>query len=276
MHRKKQIYIYKPFLVARCDKGKGSKRFKHFQKKKRPQTTSAVTLLAGIIREIIVLSFRSLLLVTMKASASKLCFSARGSSGLKLRACSIRRHMLSVSMASGRNEHQNHTLPMAVALSENRKGSSACPCGGGSEGARRLGPSPPEPCGGGGVGGGTAEAAESMPGQCRLAGGEGYPLRWTDDAGAVSEPPLDCNMQWTEIKNTKSKSISPIKINNRVFFCQKLTDDEERGGELADGMLAFRFPLGSMVSVDSGGACTGSEEKAEKLLMKMKRGLGIN
>jgi len=60
------------------------------------------------------------------------------------------------------------------------------------------------------------------------------------------------------------------------FFCQKLTDDEERGGELADGMLAFRFPLGSMASVDGGGACTGSEEKAEKLPMKMKRGLGIN
>ena len=50
-------------------------------------------------------------------------------------------------------------------------------------------------------------------------------------------------MQWTEIKNTKSKSISPIKINSRVFFCQKLiTDDEELGGELADGMLAFCFP----------------------------------
>ena len=60
------------------------------------------------------------------------------------------------------------------------------------------------------------------------------------------------------------------------FFCQKLTDDEEREGELADGMLAFYFPLGSMASVDGGGACTGSEEKAEKLPMKMKRGLGIN
>ena len=61
------------------------------------------------------------------------------------------------------------------------------------------------------------------------------------------------------------------------FFCQKLiTDDEERGGELADGMLAFRFPLGSMASVDGGGACTGSEEKAEKVPMKMKCGLGIN
>ena len=96
------------------------------------------------------------------------------------------------------------------------------------------------------------------------------------DAGGVSEPPLDCNMQWTEIKNTKSKSISPIKINSSVFFCQKLTDDKERGGELANGMLAFRFPLGSMVSVDCGGACTGSEEKAEKLPMKMKHSLGIN
>ena len=38
-------------------------------------------------------------------------------------------------------------------------------------------------------------------------------------------------------------------------------------------MLAFRFPLGSMVSVDCGGACTGSEEMAEKLPMKMKHGL---
>ena len=95
-----------------------------------------------------------------------------------------------------------------------------------------------------------------------------------DDAGGASEPPLDCNMQQTEIKNTKSKSISPININNRVFFCQKLTDDEERGGELADGMLAFCFPLGSMASVDGGGAGTGSEEKAEKLPMKMNRGLG--
>ena len=46
--------------------------------------------------------------------------------------------------------------------------------------------------------------------------------------------------------------------------------------ELADGMLAFHFPLVSMASVDGGGACTGSEEKAEKLLMKMKHGLGIN
>ena len=81
----------------------------------------------------------------------------------------------------------------------------------------------------------------------------------------MSEPPIVCNMQWTEIKNTKSKSISPIKINS-----------EERGGELPDGMLAFPFPLGSMASVDGGGACTGSEEKAEKLPMKMKRGLGIN
>ena len=78
------------------------------------------------------------------------------------------------------------------------------------------------------------------------------------DAGGVSEPPLDCNMQWTEIKNTKSKSISPIKINSMVFFCQKLTDDDEQGGELADGMLSFRFPLGSMASVDGGGACTRS------------------
>ena len=55
-----------------------------------------------------------------------------------------------------------------------------------------------------------------------------------------------------------------------------LTDDEEQGAELADGMLAFRFPLGSMASVYYGGVCTGSEEKAEKLPMKMKRGLGIN
>ena len=121
-----------------------------------------------------------------------------------------------------------------------------------------------------------AAAAGSMLGQCRFAGGEGYPLRQTDDAGGASEPPLDCNMQWTEIKKTKSKLISPSKINSRVFFSQKLTDDEERGGELADGMLAFRFPLGSMASVDSGGACTGSEEKAENLPMKMKHGLGIN
>ena len=50
----------------------GSKRFKHFQKKKkRPQTTSVIALLAGIIKEIIVLSFRNLLLATMKVSASK-------------------------------------------------------------------------------------------------------------------------------------------------------------------------------------------------------------
>ena len=163
-----------------------------------------------------------------------------------------------------------------MVLSENSRGSSACPYGGGSEAARRLGPSPPEPYGGGGGGGRTAEAAGSMPGQCRFAGDEGYPLHRTDDTGGASEPPLDCNMQWTEIKNTKSKLISPIKINSRVFFCQKLTDDEERGGELADGMLAFCFPLESMASVDGGGACTGSEEKAEKLPMKMKRGLGIN
>jgi len=96
--------------------------------------------------------------------------------------------MLSVSMASGQNGHRNHTLPLAV-LSENRMGTSACPCDGGGEGARRLGPSPPETCGGsgggGGGGGGTAEAAGSMPGQCRFAGGEGYPLRRTDDAGGV-------------------------------------------------------------------------------------------
>jgi len=95
-------------------------------------------------------------------------------------------------MASGQNGHQSHTLPLAVVLLESCRGSSACQCGG--EGARRLGPSPPEPCGGGG---GTAEAAGSMPGQCRFAGGEGYPLRRTDDAGGASEPPLDCNMQWT-------------------------------------------------------------------------------
>ena len=100
---------------------------------------------------------------------------------MKLRACSIRQHMLSASMASGRNGHWNHTLPLAVVLSENRKGSSACPCSGGGEGARRLGPLPPEPYGGGG--GGTAEAAGSMPGQCRFASGEGYPLHRTDDAG---------------------------------------------------------------------------------------------
>jgi hypothetical protein len=81
-------------------------------------------------------------------------------------------------------------------------------------------------------------------------------------------------MQRTVIKNTKSKSISPIKINCRVFFCQKLTGDKERGGELGDMMLAFHFPLGSMASVDGAGACTGSEEKAEKLSRKMKRGLG--
>jgi len=110
--------------------------------------------------------------------------------------------------------HQNHTLLLAVVLSENHRGSSACPCGGGGEGARRLGPSPPEPCSGGGGGGSgrTAEAVGSMAGQCRFADGEGYPLRL--------EPPLDCNMQWTEIKNTKSKSISPIKINSRVFFAK--------------------------------------------------------
>ena len=30
-------------------------------------------------------------------------------------------------------------------------------------------------------------------------------------------------------------------------------------------MLAFRFPLGSMASVDGGGACTGSEKKAEEV-----------
>ena len=117
-----------------------------------------------------------------------------------------------------------------------------------------------------------AAAAEPprLLGRCRFAGGEGYPLRRMDDAGGASEPLLDCNMQWTEIKNTTSKSISPININS-MFFCQKLTNDEERGGELADGMLAFRFPLGSMASVNGGGACTGSEEK---LPMKMKRALG--
>ena len=54
-----------------------------------------------------------------------------------------------------------------------------------------------------------------------------------------------------------------------------LTDDEEQGAELADGMLAFCFPLGSMASVDGGGACTGSEEKAEKLSRKMKHGLAM-
>jgi len=101
--------------------------------------------------------------------------------------------MLSVSIASGQNGHQNHTLPLAVVLSENRRGSSACPCGSVGEEARRLGPLPPEPYGGGG--GGTAEAAGSMPGQCRFAGGEGYPLHRIDDAGGASESPLDCNMQ---------------------------------------------------------------------------------
>ena len=105
--------------------------------------------------------------------------------------------MLSVSIASGQNGHRNHTLPLAVVLSENRRGSSACPCGSVGEEARRLGPLPPEPCGGGGGGGGTAEAAGSMPGQCRFAGGEGYPLCLTDDAGGASELPLDCNMKWT-------------------------------------------------------------------------------
>ena len=137
---------------------------------------------------------------------------------MNLRACSIKRHMLSISMVSGQNGHRNHTLPLAVVLTENHRGSSACPCGSGGEGAQRLGPSPPEPCCGGGGGGRTAEAAGSRPGQCRFAGGEGYPLCRTDDAGGASEPPLDCNMQWTEIKKTKSKLISPSKINSRVFF----------------------------------------------------------
>ena len=99
------------------------------------------------------------------------------------------------SMASRQIGHRNHTLLLAVVLSENRRGSSACPYGGSGEGARRLGPSPPEPCGGGGGGSGTAEAVGSMPGQCRFAGGEGYPLRQTDDTGGASAPPLDCNMQ---------------------------------------------------------------------------------
>jgi len=103
-------------------------------------------------------------------------------------------------MALGQIGHQNHTLPLAMVLAENHRGSSACPSGGG-EVARQLGPSPPEPCSGGGDGGGggggTAEAAGSMPGQCRFAGGEGYPLCLTDDAGGASELPLDCNMQWT-------------------------------------------------------------------------------
>ena len=166
---------------------------------------------------------------------------------MKLRACSIRQHMLSVSMASGQNGHRNHTLPLAVVLSENRRGSSACPCSGsGGEGARRLGPSPPEPCGGGGdgSGGGTAKAAGSMPRQCYFAGGEGYPLRWTDDAGGASEPPLDCNMQWTEIKNTKSKSISPIKINSRVFFAKILPTMRSEEGSLPTGCLPFASPWG--------------------------------
>ena len=68
-----------------------------------------------------------------------------------------------------------------------------------------------------------AAAAEPprLLGRCRFAGGEGYPLRRMDDAGGASEPLLDCNMQWTEIKNTTSKSISPIKINNMVFFLPK-------------------------------------------------------
>ena len=78
----------------------------------------------------------------------------------------------------------------------------------------------------------------------------------------------------------KSRTQNPNRSHQSrltaCFFCQKLTDDEEQGRELADGMLAFRFPLGSMASVDGGGACTGSEEKAEKLPMKMKRGFGIN
>ena len=161
---------------------------------------------------------------------------------MKLRACSIRRHMLSVSMVSGQNGHRNHTLPLAVVLAENRRGSSASTYGGRSEGARRLGPSPPEPCGGGG--GGTAEAAGSMPGQCRFAGGEGYPLRRTDDASGASELPLDCNMQWTEIKNTKSKSISPIKINNRFFFAKSLPTMRSEEGSLPTGFLPFPSPWG--------------------------------
>ena len=152
---------------------------------------------------------------------------------------------MSVSMAPGQNEYRNHTLPLAVVLSENRRGSSACPCGGGGgEGARRLGPSPPEPCGGGGGGGRTAEAAGSMPGQCRFTGGEGYPLCQTDDAGGASEPPLDWNMQWTEIKNTKSKSISPIKINSRVFFAKSLPTTRSKEGSLPTGFLSFPSPWG--------------------------------
>ena len=147
-------------------------------------------------------------------------------------------------MASGQNGHRNHTLLLAVVLSENRRGSSACPCGGGGEGARRLGPSPPEPCGGGGGGSRTAEAAGSMPGQCRFAGGEGYPLRRTDDAGGVLELPLDCNMQWTEIKNTKSKSISPIKINSRFFFAKSLPMTRSEEGSLLTGCLPFASPWG--------------------------------
>ena len=83
--------------------------------------------------------------------------------------------MLSVSMASGQNGHRNHTLPLAVVLSENRRGSTACPCGGGGGG------------GGCGGGGGTAEAAGAMPEQCRFTGGEGYPLHRTDDAGGASD-----------------------------------------------------------------------------------------
>jgi len=83
-----------------------------------------------------------------------------------------------------------------------------------------------------------------------------------------------CNGHKSRTQNPNRSHQS--RLTAGFFFCQKLTDDEERGGELADGMLAFRFPLGSMASVDGGGACTGSEEKAEKLPMKMKRGLGIN
>ena len=60
------------------------------------------------------------------------------------------------------------------------------------------------------------------------------------DAGGVSEPPLDCNMQWTEIKNTKSKSISPIKINSRVFFCQKLPTTR-RGAWQRDACLSLHL-----------------------------------
>ena len=149
--------------------------------------------------------------------------------------------MLSVSMASGQNGHRNQTLPLAMVLSENRRGSSACPCGSGGEGARQLGPSPPKPCGGGG---GTAKATGSMPGQCRFASGEGYPLRRTDDASGASELPLDCNMQWTEIKNTKSKSISPIKIKSRVFFAKILPTTRSEEGSLPMGCLPFNSPWG--------------------------------